>query len=70
MNRKKRNLLVWGIFAAAILLLLAIFWYVFQIQPAGHPDGLSLLQTPATPHFQLEPSATGLRPAGSVTRTV
>jgi hypothetical protein len=68
-NRKKRNLIVWGVFAAAVLLLLIIVWYVYQIQPAGHSDEGSKLQTPPTLHFQLEPSVTALHPAGPLAQT-
>lgn len=69
MNRKKKNLIVWGVFAAAILLLLAIVWYVFQVQPVGHPDYQNKLRIPAKPHFQLEPSVTPLHPAGPEAQT-
>ena len=38
MKRSRKTLMVWLVFLAIVVVLLFLAWYLFNIEPAGHPD--------------------------------
>jgi|NGEPerStandDraft_6_1074524.scaffolds.fasta_scaffold366153_2 hypothetical protein len=69
MNRTRKKLVIWSVFAGVFLLLLILIWYLFHIEPAGRPDySLERRQT-IVPAVQALPSAADAQsPEGSSER--
>ena len=38
MKRSRKTLIVWSVFLVIILAVVFMAWYLFNIEPVGHPD--------------------------------